>query len=121
VWRRSAPLSLRYSALLLATVLVAPHLTVYDLVILAPAMLLWADWLLRQGLTKATRWMGTLVYLVYMLPLIGPLTRWTHVQLSVVAMSALLLLISQVSWDDSLLKQVAPTSKATNVHEGLPC
>jgi hypothetical protein len=31
---------LRYSALLLATVLLAPHLTVYDLVILAPAFLL---------------------------------------------------------------------------------
>jgi hypothetical protein len=32
--------------------------------------------------------LGTLLYLVYMLPLLGPLARWTHVQLSVVAMAA---------------------------------
>ena len=39
-WRRAdqVPLPLRYSTLLLASVLVAPHLTVYDLVILAPAI-----------------------------------------------------------------------------------
>lgn len=91
LWRGgTTPLPSRYSALLVATVLVAPHLTVYDLVILAPAFLLLADWLLTQPLTPMTSRMGTLLYLVYMLPLIGPLTRWTHVQLSVVAMSSVL-------------------------------
>ena len=95
VWRKKdTPLSLRYSALLLASVLVAPHLTVYDLVILAPAFLLLSDWLVSQPLTPATRWMETLLYLVYMLPLVGPFSRWTHLQLSVVAMAALLYLIS---------------------------
>jgi len=100
-WRRARPLALRYSALLLATVLVAPHLTVYDLVILAPMLLLLADWLLTQPLAPDTRRMGTLLYLVYMLPLLGPFTRWTHVQLSVLAMSALMYIIwtvSRVGW-----------------------
>lgn len=100
-WRCASPLALRYSALLLATVLVAPHLTVYDLVILAPALLLLADWLLTQPLAPDTRRMGTLLYLVYMLPLLGPFTRWTHVQPSVLAMSALMYIIwtvSRVSW-----------------------
>jgi len=83
---------------LLATVLVAPHLTVYDLVILAPAMLLLADWLLAQELLPATGRMGTLLYLVYVLPLVGPLARWTHLQLSVIAMSALLYFTVQASW-----------------------
>ena len=94
-WRRfpAAPLALRYSALLLATVLVAPHLTVYDLVILAPALLLMADWLISQMPSKLTQRLGTLLYLVYMLPLLGPLSRWTHVQLSVVAMAAVIYLI----------------------------
>ena len=89
-WRRgeSVALSLRYAMLLFATVLVAPHLTVYDLVILAPAFLLVADWLAAQAVTSATRRLGTLLYLAYMLPLIGPFARWTHVQLSVVAMAA---------------------------------
>ena len=39
---------LAFSALLLATVLVSPHLTVYDLVILAPAFLLLGNWALAH-------------------------------------------------------------------------
>ena len=35
-WRSQAPAHLRCAALLVATVLVSPHLFVYDLVILAP-------------------------------------------------------------------------------------
>jgi hypothetical protein len=85
---RAIPLALRYSALLFASVLVAPHLTVYDLVILAPAFILLADWLVGQPLTALTRGLGTLLYLAYMLPLVGPFARWTHVQLSVIVMTA---------------------------------
>ncbi len=102
-WKRfpAAPLALRYSALLLATVLVAPHLTVYDLVILAPAFLLLADWLISTMPTRSTQRLGTLLYLVYMLPLLGPYSRWTHVQLSVVAMVAGVYLIWHISRFDS--------------------
>ena len=92
---RSASLSLRYSAILFASALVAPHLTVYDLVILAPAFVLLVDWLMSQPRTTLTRWLGTILYLVYALPLLGPSARWTHVQLSVVAMAATLYLICQ--------------------------
>jgi alpha-1,2-mannosyltransferase len=89
VWRgKSAPLGLRYSSLLVATVLISPHLTVYDLVILAPAFLLTANWLFEQLAPPWNRMLGTLLYLVYMLPLLGPVARWTHVQLSVIAMAA---------------------------------
>jgi len=90
LWRRgqSVPLALRYASLLLATVLLAPHLTVYDLVILAPAFLLLADWLASGGHTALSGWLGILLYLIYMLPLVGPFARWTHVQLAVVAMAA---------------------------------
>ncbi len=95
-WGQAA-LPLRYSALLLASVLVAPHLTVYDLVILAPAFILLADWLVDQQRALSTRWLGTLLYLVYALPLLGPFTRWTHVQLSVIAMVATLCVIWRVS------------------------
>ena len=93
---RSAPLSLRYSALLFASVLVAPHLTVYDLVILAPVFLQLADWRMSQPSTRLTRWLGNLLYFVYALPLLGPFARWTHVQLSVVAMVAALYVIWQI-------------------------
>lgn len=103
VWKRTqtAPLALRFSSLLLATVLVAPHLTVYDLVILAPAFLLLADWLIGKhamtGISASTLWLGTLLYLSYTLPLVGPFARWTHVQLSVIAMTAALYLTWRVS------------------------
>jgi glycosyl transferase family 87 len=90
IWKPTppVPLALRYSALLLATVMVAPHLTVYDLVILAPAFLVLCDWLAGQPDGSLPRWLGTVLYLVYALPLLGPITRWTHVQLSVIAMAA---------------------------------
>ncbi len=102
-WKRSAevPLPLRFSALLLASVLVAPHLTVYDLVILAPAFLLLADWIVGQAITPLTHRLGSLLYFVYMLPLVGPFTRWTHVQLSVIAMSATVWLMWRI-WRGSI-------------------
>lgn len=97
LWRRGSEVSLsvKYSALLFASVLVAPHLTVYDLVILAPAFLLSADWLVQEQ--SANSGIGTLLYLAYVLPLLAPLTRWTHVQLSVIAMAGLVYLLWRVS------------------------
>ena len=89
-WRSGLALSLRYSALLLATVLLAPHLTVYDLVILAPSFLLLSDWIISQSDHPTARHFKLLLYLAFVLPLIGPLARWTHFQLSVPVMAALL-------------------------------
>ena len=109
-WKRGGAVALRYSTLLLASVLVAPHLTVYDLVILAPAFILLADWLLGQPPTASTRQLGTLLYLVYMLPLLGPFTRWTHVQLSVVAMAATVFLLWRLSRGGSSSVSVAGAS-----------
>ena len=88
--RLSLSLSMRYSALLLATVLLAPHLTVYDLVILAPAFLLLSDWIVSQPGHSATLPFKFLLCLAFVLPLLGPLARWTHFQLSVPVMAALL-------------------------------
>jgi hypothetical protein len=96
-WKRGVALEVRYSCLLLATVLVSPHLTVYDLVILAPAFLLLADWLVGHPVDELAGWLGTLLYLAYMLPLLGPFARWTHVQLSVVAMAGSVYVIWCVS------------------------
>ncbi|MGA2645877.1 MAG: glycosyltransferase family 87 protein [Candidatus Sulfotelmatobacter sp.] len=89
-WRRPTAFSLRYSVLLFATVLLAPHLTVYDLVILAPAFLLLSDWLVAQVDDSTDRYFKVLLYLAFILPLFGPLARWTHLQLSVPVMAALL-------------------------------
>jgi len=84
-WRKAGPIEHRLAVMLLATVLVAPHLTVYDLVILAPAFLWIGDWLQ----THVARRLVWLLYFAYVLPFTGPLARWTHLQLSVIALSAL--------------------------------
>jgi hypothetical protein len=90
-WRRRVPLSLplRYSALLFATVLLAPHLTVYDLAILAPAFLLLAEWIVTRSDATTPR-LKFLLCFAFVLPLVAPITRWTHLQLSVPVMAALL-------------------------------
>jgi len=89
-WRSPLPLALRYSALLFATVLLAPHLTVYDLVILAPAFLLLSNWIAAQPDNPATPTLKLLLYLAFALPLLCPLARWTHLQLSVPVMAFVL-------------------------------
>jgi hypothetical protein len=89
-WKSSAPLALRFSALTLAAVLVNPHLFVYDLLALAPALLLLVDWTLINSPHPASAAVRLLAYLAFILPLFGPLSQWTHVQLSVPAFTVLL-------------------------------
>ena len=105
IWRRQSelPLNLRFAALLFATVLVAPHLTVYDVVILAPGMLLLADWLLGVAPKPGKAQISTALYCAYMFPLLGPPARWTHVQLSVIAMAAVLFLLWRQSTSSPLI------------------
>jgi alpha-1,2-mannosyltransferase len=88
-WRSQLPLSLRYSALLFASVLIAPHLTVYDLVILAPAFFLLSDSILAK-LRRGSAHLEVLLYAAFVLPLLGPLARWAHLQLTVPVMAAIL-------------------------------
>ncbi len=96
-WRSNASLEVRYAALLFATVLVAPHLTVYDLVILAPAFLFLGDWALGYAAQRFVPSVQVLFYLCYPLFLLGPLARLTHLQLSVVAMAGLMWICWRVS------------------------
>jgi alpha-1,2-mannosyltransferase len=107
-WRSRASLKIRYSALLIATVLIAPHLTVYDLVILAPAFLFLADW----ATTSSSSPVGWLLYACYPLFLLGPLVKLTHLQLSVPAMFALLLICHRTA-ESSFPPQPAPATLVT--------
>ncbi|HWZ80216.1 MAG TPA: glycosyltransferase family 87 protein [Candidatus Sulfotelmatobacter sp.] len=90
IWKSSAPLALRFSALMFAAVLVNPHLYIYDLLALAPAFLLLTDWSLDNPLHSAKPALDVLLYLAFLLPLFGPLAYWTHLQLSIVVFAALL-------------------------------
>ncbi len=92
-WKSSAPLALRFSALTLAAVLVNPHLFVYDLLVLAPVLLLLVDWILTNPLQPSSAALYVLLYLAFILPLFGPLSRWTRLQLSVPVFTLLLYLL----------------------------
>jgi hypothetical protein len=94
VWRSASPLAARFAALLLATALVNPHQYMYDLVVLAPAWLLLADLSLARPEASWTPPLRVLVYAGGLLPVFGPLARPTHVQLSVLALAALLVLLA---------------------------
>ncbi len=89
-WRSQAALSLRFSALILAAVLVNPHLFVYDLLAMAPALLLIVDWCLANRQHKLSSSVLVFCYLAFVLPLFGPLSQWTRIQLSVIVFAALL-------------------------------
>jgi hypothetical protein len=110
-WKSPAPLSLRCSALLTATVLVSPHLTVYDLVILAPAFLLLADWALSNAGQPRVYTVGLLLYFCYVVPLTVPITQWTHVQLSVPALFALLWVVWRSTSNEPSLLTASPASQ----------
>jgi hypothetical protein len=89
-WRSPVALSLRFSALVLAAVLVNPHLFIYDLLVLVPVLLLLVDSTLNGSQPSFDAVLQLLLYLAFLLPLFGPLSCWTHVQLSVPVFAALL-------------------------------
>jgi alpha-1,2-mannosyltransferase len=91
-WRSRASLAPRYAALLIATVLAAPHLMAYDLVILAPAFLLLGSWVLQDGQATVTP-VRVLLYLCYGLPLLEPVAKFAHLQFSVIAFAVLFVFV----------------------------
>jgi hypothetical protein len=112
-WRSSPSLALRFSSLLVAAVLVNPHLYIYDLLAFAPALLLMADWAAAHLQNPWTAELRVLLYLCFLLPLFGPISRWTHIQLSVVAFSALLCRLWRMSSDAiSSVRELAPTASS---------
>jgi len=88
-WRSPRSVQVRFGVLLLATMLVDPHLYVYDLMILMPGLLLLWDW--AEG--RADGWLRwgvrSLLAICYLAPLLGPLSNVIRVQSTVLVMSLL--------------------------------
>jgi len=93
-WRTAAPLDLRYSVLLLATVLANPHVNPYDLVIIAPVLILTANWALAGGRPRRALWV--LMYLCFYLPGVTFLPTLTHIQVSVLSLVALTVVLGRL-------------------------
>jgi len=89
-WRRVSDPSLRFAVLSLATVLAAPHLYVYDLVILMPTWIWLVEWSVRRRHTASV---GRLLYAGYLAPLAAPLVGLIHVQLSTLCLAGLLVAV----------------------------
>jgi hypothetical protein len=96
-WKSSSVPALRFSALILAAVLVNPHIYIYDLLALIPVFFLLADWMLSDASGTSSPALLVLLYLSFVLPLFGPLSRWTHLQLSVPAFAVLLWMLWRIS------------------------
>lgn len=105
-WRARGPLVLRYSALILATILIDPHLYAYDLILLTPAFLLLWDWILAEPhrtMGDVFPWLPLgrlrhrsfglafqgLLYFCYFSPLFFPLAIVAGLQVSVLAFALL--------------------------------
>jgi hypothetical protein len=106
LWSSSAPLSVRFSALIVAVVLVNPHIYIYDLLALAPVFLILTDWSLQRPDDTVKKRVCILLYLAFLLPLFGPLAYWSHLQLSVPIYAALLWTLWRI--------QFSPPSPATD-------
>ena len=91
-WRSPVELRLRYAALLFATVLVSPHVFVYDLVIVAPALLILADWSMTLRERPSAALVRVLLVAAIVAPVLGPLAAVTRLQLSVPVLFALFVL-----------------------------
>lgn len=85
VWRRRASWPIRFTALLLATLLCSPHVLVYDSVLLAPAMV----WLIDLAKTSGQRWVGALAVLLA-IAFVAPAARLSFLPLTVPLMTGLL-------------------------------
>jgi hypothetical protein len=112
-WRARGPLALRYSVFLIATMLVDPHLYVYDFILLTPAFLLLWDWILaerdrpiaqvfpwvpfeglrRRSFGSAFQW---LLYFCYYSPLFGIFAEAGRIQISVVALFLLASVVTAI-------------------------
>jgi alpha-1,2-mannosyltransferase len=97
VWRTALPIQARFACVLFASVLISPHMIVYDMVILAPAFLLMADWLVNWAPSRWKGWMSILLYVLYVSPLLGWLTQFIRVQFSVIAMTAMVIMMWRAS------------------------
>ena len=96
-WRRQSSPDLRFAALIVAAVLIDPHLYIYDAVILAPALFGAVEHARVMGGTVTADAIRTAVYVLFVCLFLGPLARITHIQLSVPVMCALFFAMTRLS------------------------
>jgi hypothetical protein len=86
-WRSRAPGELRWSLIVLLTVLASPHLLTYDLVLLTIPLLILPDWGVCNRPHPLLAGISGLLILIYLSPFSSNVARLIGVQLSTVAMA----------------------------------
>jgi len=102
IWKGPAPLRLRLGVLILASVLVNPHLIVYDLVLLVLPLIWFAGYLLERGREAQAAAFGRTVYWLFP-ALIVPTAPIIGIQVSVLLMTGLLVFMVRVASDSPVL------------------
>ena len=90
-WRRQTRPDIRFGTLVVAAVLIDPHLYIYDAVILLPALAISITYALEGLEGKQAAVIMVAIYALFVTLLLGPLSRVTHFQLSVLALMSLFL------------------------------
>jgi hypothetical protein len=96
IWRSRASVEIRHAALILAIVLISPHVGSYDLVLLAPVYFLLANWLARTADVNHRVALVGLLSASFIAPICGGLPAIIRIQLSVSAMAALIILLWRI-------------------------
>ena len=89
-WRSGHDDRVSFAALLIGTVLISPHTSVYDLVIVAPAMMLVADAWIGGGVPASWSWRWIVVAAAYVLPVWPTASKMLFVQPMVIALAWML-------------------------------
>jgi hypothetical protein len=96
VWRSSAPVALRTGVLVLASVLVNPHVFVYDVVVLGPALVWLAGWVYREAPTlPITKSVFVPAVYALSLSLLVPSGALIPIQVSVLVLAGLFAVVSR--------------------------
>jgi hypothetical protein len=105
--------------MILASVLVNPHLIIYDAAILVLPLLWLGAYLLERGTRRASKTYWTLVYWLAV-ALLLPTAAIIRLQISVFLMLSLLYLVTRAECSDgALIQRLAPSSEVPGLSGGL--
>jgi Glycosyltransferase family 87 len=101
VWRSHAAIEIRLSAIVLAMVLISPHVNAYDLILLAPVFFLLTNWLVRSPGDSHGRALSIWLYILMAAPIVAGLPAVLRLQFSATAMAAILFLLWRIVRPDA--------------------
>jgi hypothetical protein len=97
VWRHTRSSDLRVAALITGTVLVNPHLYVYDLIVLSVVFAALVRWDADNPGASTAPAMRTFLHLLWWAPLVGPFAMLTRLQFTPIVLVSLLWTIAEAA------------------------